>query len=180
MEGFNEQVVKRVNGPKQLIIKIIAVFILIMIPLLFAGLAIITRIQYLVIVGGFLFLGGIYVVWYVFSCQKVEYEYSVAGNDLDIAKIISLRKRKKVCRVPINEITELTKDESKIENIRVTKTFIAAHNLKSKDENYFALFNDPAYCKCLLVFTPNEQILEGMKPMLDKTIMLRIFYNRDI
>ena len=32
MEGFNEQVVKRKNGTKQLVIKIIAVLILISVP----------------------------------------------------------------------------------------------------------------------------------------------------
>ena len=97
MEGFNEQVVKRKNGTKQLVIKIIAVLILISVPFIAAALAIATKIQYIMIVGGFVFLGGIYVVWYVFSCQKVEFEYSVAGNDLDISKVIALRKRKKIC-----------------------------------------------------------------------------------
>lgn len=179
-EGFNEQVVKRKNGAKQLIIKIIAVVILLMIPFIAAAIALATRIQYIMIVGGFVFLFGIYFVWLTFSYQKVEFEYSVAGNDLDIAKIIALRKRKKVCRVPINEIIELTQDEEKINNVRVLKTFIAARDINSQGENYFALFNDPAYGKCLLVFTPNEQILEGMKAKLDKKIVLRLFYNRDI
>ena len=40
MEGFNEQVVKRVNKAKQLVIKIISVVVLIMIPFIGAGLAI--------------------------------------------------------------------------------------------------------------------------------------------
>ncbi|MBQ2442698.1 MAG: hypothetical protein II498_05080, partial [Ruminococcus sp.] len=84
MEGFNEQVVKRVNKAKQLVIKIISVVVLIMIPFIGAGLAIMTHIQYIFMISIFLFMGGIYGVWYVFSQQKVEYEYSVAGNDLDI------------------------------------------------------------------------------------------------
>lgn len=180
MEGFNEQVVKRQNGTKQLVIKIVAVMILVLIPFIAAALAIATHIQYIMIVGGFVFLFGIYGVWYTFSCQKVEYEYSVAGNDLDIAKIISLRKRKKICQVPISEITELTKDEKKIENVRFFKTFAAARDVNAKGENYYAVYNDPAYGKCLLIFTPNEQILEGMKPKLEKSLMLRVFYNKQV
>lgn len=180
MEGFNEQVVKRVNKPKQLIIKIASILILLMIPVIFAAIAILTQIQYFMIIGGFLFLGGIYGVWYVFSCQKVEFEYSVAGNDLDISKIIALRKRKKLCTVPINEIEELTRDEAKIENVRVLKTFIAARDIDAKDELYYALYNNPAYGRCLLVFSPNEQILEGMKARLDKKIVLKLFYNKDV
>ena len=178
MEGFNEQVVKRVNKAKQLIIKIISVIVLIMIPFIGAGIAILTHIQYIFMISIFLLIGGIYGVWYVFSQQKVEYEYSVAGNDLDVSKIISLRKRKLVCRVPINEITELTKDEKVIDKMRFTKTFVATRDIDSKDENYFAAFNSPAFGKCLLIFTPNEQILEGMKSHLDKKLVIKIFYQK--
>ena len=179
-QGFIEQVVKRKNGTKQLVIKISAVLILLMVPVIAAVLTVATGIAYIMWVGLFVFLGGIYGVWYTFSCQKVEYEYSVTGNDLDIAKIISLRKRKKICRVPISEITELTRDEEKINSVRVLKTFFAARDINSKGESYYALFNDPAYGKCLLVFDPNEQILEGMKLKLDKRIVLRLFYNKDV
>ena len=42
MEGFNEQVVKRKNGTKQLVIKSIAVLILISVPFIAAALAIAT------------------------------------------------------------------------------------------------------------------------------------------
>ena len=179
-QGFNEQVVKRKNGTKQLVIKIIAVMLLVMVPVVAAILAVNLGIAYIMWVGFFVFIGGIYGVWYTFSCQKVEFEYSVAGNDLDVAKIIALRKRKKVCTVPINEITELTNDEEKINKIRAAKTYIAARDINSKGENYFALFNDPAYGRCMLVFTPNEQILEGMKPRLNKELMLRLFYNKKV
>lgn len=178
MEGFNEQVVKRVNKPKHLIIKIISVITLFMIPFIGAGLALSTRVQYIFVVSIFLFLGGIYGVWYVFSLQKVEFEYSVAGNDLDIARIISLRKRKRVCCVPINEITELTKDEQIINHMRFTKTFIAARDIDAKNENYFAAFNSPAFGKCLLVFTPNENILEGMRAHLNKQLVIKLFYQK--
>ena len=40
----------------------------------------------------------------------MDYEYSVAGNDLDVSKIISLRKRKLICQVKINEITDIVCD----------------------------------------------------------------------
>ena len=59
-------------------------------------------------------------------------------------------------------------------------TDIAARDINSKGENYFALFNDPAYGRCMLVFTPNVQILEGMKPRLNKELMLRLFYNKKV
>ena len=175
-EGFNEQVVKRVNKPKQLIIKIVAVIVWLTIPFIGASIAIITGIQYVFIVGLLVFLAAIYGVWYVFSSQKVEFEYSVVGNTLDVSKIISLRRRKRLCKVQINEIEELTRDGSKFDNARVTKTIMAAGDPEKKDEVYYALYNDPAYGKCLLLFSPNENIIKGMRPHLDKRLVIELFY----
>lgn len=178
MEGFNEQVVKRANKPKNLIIKILSVLILIMIPIVFSVLAFVIT-AYMFYIGLFLFMGGIYVVWYIFTSQKVEFEYSVAGDELEVAKVISLRKRKRVCKVPIREIEQLEKGEKSVDGKRFTKSFIAARDIDADDENYYAVFNSAAYGKCLLIFSPNQQILEGMKRYLNKDIVLKLFYNRN-
>ena len=178
MEGFNEQVVKRVNKPKNLIIKILSVLILIMIPIVFSVLAFVIT-AYMFYIGLFLFMGGIYVVWYIFTSQRVEFEYSVMGDELEIAKVISLRKRKRVCKVPIRESEKLEKGEKSVDGMRFTKSFIAARDIDEDNENYYAVFNSAAYGKCLLIFSPNEQILEGMKRYLNKDIVLKLFYKRN-
>ena len=178
MEGFNEQVVKRANKPKNLIIKILSVLILIMIPIVFSMLAFVIT-AYMFYIGLFLFMGVIYVVWYIFTSQRVEFEYSVMGDELEIAKVISLRKRKRVCNVPIREIEQLEKGEKSVDGMRFTKSFIAARDIDADNENYYAVFNSAAYGKCLLIFSPNEQILEGMKRYLNKDIVLKLFYKRN-
>lgn len=177
MNNFNEQVVRRTKKPKNLIIKIVAVLLLILVPATIFALAFVIT-AYLVYVAFFVFLGGIYVVWYVFSIQKVDFEYSVSGNELTVAKVIALRKRKNICKIQINEIERLEKDDTEIKKMRFLKTFIAARDIDAKDENYFAVFNSPAYGRCLLVFTPNEDILNGMKPHLNKNIVVQLFYKR--
>lgn len=179
MEGFNEQVVKRAKKPKNLIIKVIAVMLLILVPFICIMLAYVIT-TYMIYVGFFLFLIGIYVVWYVFTSQKVEFEYSVTGDELEISKIISLRKRKRICKVKIREIEKLDKGEKSIEGMRFSKSFIAAADIDKDEDNYYAVFNNPAYGRCLLIFTPNEQILQGMKGYLNKDIMLKIFYKKNV
>ena len=82
MEGFIEQVVKRDKTAKNLAIKIIAVVLLFVIPLLFVFLARFISF-YMALVGFFLFIAGLYIVWWVFTSQKVEYEYAVNGDSLD-------------------------------------------------------------------------------------------------
>ena len=103
MEGFNEQVVKRATKLRNILIKVLSVVLLITVPIVCIILGYVIT-PYMVYVGLFLFMGGIYIVWYVFTSQRVEFEYSIAGDELDIAKVISLRKRKRVCKVPIREI----------------------------------------------------------------------------
>ena len=49
----------------------------------------------------------------------------------------------------------------------------------AEDENYYAAFNSPAFGKCLLIFTPNENILEGMKSHLDKKLVIKLFYRKN-
>lgn len=178
LDIFNEQIVKRAKKPKQLIIKIISVIILITVPVVCTVLAF-TVTTYMFYIGFFLFIAGIYVVWYVFNIQKVDFEYSVSGGDLDISKIIALRKRKKICRVKIGEIDVLGKGEKTVDGMRFTKTFIAAGDLDRDDENYYAVYNDAAYGKCLLIFSPNEKILEAMKSSLKKDLVLKLFYHRN-
>lgn len=178
MEGFNEQVVKRVNKLKNTVIKVLSIVLLITVPIICVLLAYVIT-PYMIYVGLFLLMGGIYIVWYVITSQRVEFEYSVAGDELNVAKIISLRKRKRICKVPIREIELLEKGDGAIKDMRFSKTFIAAGDLDKSDENYYAVFNSAAYGKCLLVFSPNEQILLGMKSYLNKDIVLKLFYHRN-
>lgn len=178
MEGFNEQVVKRAKKPKQLMIKILSIVLLITVPAICCILAYIIT-PYMIYVGFFLLLAGIYIVWYVFTSQKVEFEYSIVGDEVDITKVISLRRRKIVCKVPIREIEKLKKGEKSISNVNFAKTFVAASDVDDTENNFYAVFNSIAYGRCLLVFNPNEQILQGMKKYLNKDIVLELFYHRN-
>lgn len=178
MDGFNEQVVKRKTKAKNIIIKIISVLLLFLVPIVCCILALAIQLTYLIYIGFFLFIAGIYLVWYVFTIQKVEFEYLMISDELQVSKIIALRKRKKVCNVSVRDFEKLGKGEKTIDNIRFAKTFIASEDIDNVDENYYAVFNNTAYGKCLLIFNPNENILKGMKPYLNKDIVLDLFYNR--
>lgn len=176
MEGFNEQVVKRDKTAKSLFIKIAAVVLLFAVPLSFVLLGRI--IPYMAMVGLFIFIGGIYVVWWVFTSQKVEYEYSINGDMLNIAKIISLRRRKRVCDINIKDIELLEVGDQTIRERHFGKLYYACKNPADVTTNTFAVFADPVYSKCLLVFNPNQAILDGMKPYLRRELVVKLFYHK--
>ena len=130
------------------------------------------------LVGFFIFIGGVYVVWYIFSLQKVEFEYAVNGDVLDIAKIISLRKRKRVCRINIRDIERIEVGDSEIKNMAFRKVYLAAKNPNDTEINTYAVFTEPAYGKCMLVFNPNDTIMQAMKPYVNKDVLLKTYYKK--
>ena len=178
MDIFNEQVVKRAKSFKDTLIKIISVFSLISLPIICVMFA--QYIPYLVFIAFFILVGGSYIVCNIFHSLRVEYEYSISDDNLVVAKIIDLRKRKLVCKVPIREIEKLEIGEKSIEDMRFSKTFTAVRDLKCDKENYYAVFNSSAYGKSVLAFSPNEKILQAMRPYLNKDIVLKLFYKRSV
>ena len=92
MDVFPEQVVKHDKTAKNLFIKIIAVVLLFLVPM--ACLLLARVIAYFAMVGFFIFLGGIYIVWWIFKSQKYEFDYAVSGDNLHVSKIIAMRRRK--------------------------------------------------------------------------------------
>lgn len=178
MDIFNEQLVKRAKKPKEYIIKIVAILLLITVPVICGLLAVPLQTSYLFYVAFFLFIGGTYAVWYVFGQQKIEYEYSVSAGVLNVSKIIALRKRKHMCKVEVKDFEILGKGAKNIEGMRFAKQIIAAADPDNTEENYYAVFNSAAYGKTLLVFNPNEKILNAMKGNLRRELIVKLFYKR--
>lgn len=178
MEGFIEQVVKRDKTAKSLAIKIFSIALLFIIPLTFVFLARFISF-YLALVGFFIFVGGIYVVWWIITSQRVEYEYSVNIDTLDIAKVISLRRRKRMLSIEIKDIEMLEQGDKNISDMHFRKVYAAAKNINDTENNMYAVFTEQAYGKCLLVFNPNEEILNAMKPHMKRELVVKLFYNKN-
>ncbi len=180
MDVFNEQIVKRKTNAKTIAIIISTIALLFLVPFSCCALAVLgIVIPYMIYVGLFIFIIGIYLAWYIITSQKVEYEYAVAGGTLDIAKIIAKRKRKAMIKVEVKNIDLFCKlDDKRLNGKRFAKRIIAAGNPTDVENTYCLVYNSTAYGKTLIVFTPNEKIKNAMKPTLKKDIVLEMFYNR--
>lgn len=178
MDIFIEQVVKRKRNAKSVAVIIATLALLILLPVTCGCLAFIIT-PYFAYVGLFIFMIGIYLAWYFITSQRVEFEYSVTGDTLDVSKIVSKRKRKRVVRVEIKEIDLFCKiDDERLNEKSYTKHFIAAENPNDIEKTYCAVYNNPALGRTILTFTPNEKIRQAMKPYLKKDIVLEMFYHR--
>ncbi|MGN0551524.1 MAG: DUF6106 family protein [Acutalibacteraceae bacterium] len=178
MDIFTEQIVKKKKTVQDTIVKISIILCLILIPFAFTAIAQLTHTAYFIVVGFFLVLIGIYVAWYLITSLKQEFEYSVTNDNLTVDKIIAKRKRKKMLSMDIKKIDELSKLNSEdFDKRKYDKVIFAAES--ADDENVYACsFTTEKYGKCLLAFSPNEKVLNAMKPHLKKDIVLKLFYNR--
>ncbi len=108
--------------------------------------------------------------------KNVEFDYSVMGNTLSVDKVINSAKRKKAARVEISTIEFFGKlSDEEVPNYKYGKQRDVSDGV---DENtYFCVYTSDKG-KCLLLFSPNERILNGMKPHLNRELVIKHFYNK--
>ncbi len=143
-------------------------------------LAVAAIILFLVV---FLFLGAlgfllgcleVYGVWYLISSRSLEYEYSLTNGELDVDCIIAQRKRKRLasldCReveifAPVNENYKRELESSGIKN----KIF--AVSSPNSEGQYFCIFNDKNNGRTLLVFEPDDRMINSFKSYAPRKAM---------
>lgn len=109
----------------------------------------------LVVCGGYFLVTG----------MNVEYEYSVTNGELDVDKIIAKRKRKHMLTVRIAEFETFgLESEAKFDN-NIT-TFLVGDG--DEAHYYAADFQHEGMGRVRLVFSPNERILEAIRPSLKR------------
>lgn len=180
MSVFIEHMVKRKRRLKDRIIFIAVILMEILIPITFFVLALNRVIlAYFVYIALFLFLFGIWFIWYVRSHQNVEFEYQLIQDTLVVSKIIAMRKRKEILKADIRAFDLLEKGNSpEIQKLNFVKVYDVAENSNDDENTYYAVYQHPAYGRTAIMFTPDDSVLGGMKPYLKREIVLKLFYHR--
>jgi len=163
MEGIREQLVKKPVDSQDklktvlvlagsLILAIIVVFlvavyasVMMIVGLIFAGL---------IMWGGYWLTGEF----------SVEYEYCYSNGELSVDKIINRRRRKSMCSVDLRHADAFYMNPAKLPDA----TVISA--VGELEDVYAISYNDPTYGAAVLVFTPDERMLETIKPYLPRVI----------
>ncbi len=165
MEGIREQLVRKPYDSKDrmktygvlaasLLLAIIVFFlvtyfmgwVMVIIALIFAGA---------ILYGGYWLTGEF----------NVEYEYCFSSGELIVDKIVNQRKRKPMCSINLRGAEAFYKEPKRLPD---GATVFSA--MGEEGETYAIEFNDIKYGKSVLVFTPNEKILEVIRPYLPRVI----------
>lgn len=164
MDGFVEKIVARRKTTTDYLV-IAGLIIGGIILVILSGLIPIGGISLLV------FAGICYLVYYFATSRNIEFEYIVTNSDVDVDKIISKRKRKRIFSANCKEFDIVAKYKStyytpEVKNIQ--NKIDATSTIESPDV-YFATLNYKGE-RTVLFFEPNEKMLDMFKSYIPRKV----------
>ncbi|MGN0452256.1 MAG: hypothetical protein ACI4GZ_00465 [Ruminococcus sp.] len=178
MDTFCEQVVKRGSGVKEKLISVLLIAAFSVVELLFILIFMVVPEVFWIMVALIVAITAIVTLSIVIPrINNVEFDYSVIGNVLCIDKIINQRSRKKALRIEIGNIEAM----GEIKNGEIPQDRYAKkkdYSDAGKDGKYYCVYRESGKGKCLLVFSPNQKIIDGMRPSMNRDLVLKLFYKR--
>ncbi len=114
-----------------------------------------------------------YLGYRLISSRNVEYEYIVTNGEIDIDKIISRRKRKRIFSAGCKEFDILSrvKSNSFSQSVQSIKNRIDASSSIDSPDAFFATLNYKGE-KTLLIFEPDERMLNNFKVYISRKMFL--------
>lgn len=170
MDIFIEQLVKRKKTAKDYLIITGLVLSFFVIIALAWVLAILVN-PYFLTVGFFLLLGNCYVFWYFFTARNQEYEYIVTNNNLTIDRVIAKRKRKNVISIDLRKVEDMSQIKKREFNLRKYDKILYAGETEFGEEQYQLAVKTNKYGNTVIIFAPNQKVLEGMRSHLKATLV---------
>jgi hypothetical protein len=151
---------------------LIVVIILATILIIFACLSI--PILHQLNLGIILAAGFAYLGYRIVISRNIEYEYIVTNGDLDIDKIISKRKRKRIFSANCREfdIVSKVKSNSFSQSVQSIKNRIDASSSIDSPDAYFITLNYKGE-KTLVIFEPDERILNNFRIYIPRKVFTK-------
>ncbi len=165
MDIFNEQIVKKTKSPLELLLLMLiylAGFTVGMLLILFGLTFAINFIFTFIILAGVLF----YFTIKVGTNLNLEFEYSVTNNLFDVDKITAKSRRKRLVSLDIKAIDDIgvyTIEKYKDKNFDLK---VNAVGNPGQDGIMYIVTRHPTKGKTLVIFQPNEKIVEALKKSL--------------
>ncbi len=164
---YTEIIVKRKTQFKDVALKIllIAVTVLAVLASLFTPLGIL----------GFLLVVALLIAdYFLLPTFDVEYEYLYVNGELDVDKIMSKQKRKRVFSADVKDLEIMAPTESHALDAYNQRSDIKTYDYSSREEEnktYTMIVKGDKEMK-RVIFEPNEVILKDMKRMAPREVNL--------
>ena len=167
---YYEQLYKRRKRPQDAVLQ---VFMLIITLLAAAASLIWLRMWLITVMGPFLaallsvFLTGaiLYLGYRIYMQFDLEYEYAYLNGDIDIDKIMNKAVRKRIISVNAKSFSRFGIYDDAAKAMLKKMQFDTAVNVRSYTDAtvYYAVLKHPSQGNTLLIFEPEERMLEDLK-----------------
>lgn len=127
----------------------------------------------MVFIGALAFLilcGAIYGAYWLISGMSIEYEYILTNGEIDVDKIVAQRKRKRLVTVSAKTFEAFGPYKPEEHVNRNYDSRILACESETSEGVYYAEFRHGTLGHCLLVFNPDDRIIQGIKSYLPRTV----------
>lgn len=164
MDIFVEQIIKKRFGPQD--------YAVICAVVLAAVLVVVLSIVFLPVLTVLVLVGACFGAYYVITSRSLEFEYSVTNGDITIDSIIYRRKRKRVISVDAHTIETmgLYKPEDHSGKSYQTRIFASTAYDGSDNGSWYFTARHPKKGFVLVVFNPEEKVLNAIKPFLPRQV----------
>ncbi|NJD03485.1 MAG: hypothetical protein FIA99_13030 [Ruminiclostridium sp.] len=169
MDVFMEKIVTKKKDIKDNLITAGIILSTIIVIFISMNIPIIYQMQ----IGLFIVAGLIYLAYRLITSRNVEYEYVVTNGELDIDKIISRRKRKRIFSSSCKEfdIVARVKSNSFSQSVQSIKNRIDASSSLDSPDAFFATLNYKGE-KTLVIFEPDEKMLNNFKFFIARKVLM--------
>lgn len=160
MDTFMEKLVTKRKGIKDSLITAGIIFGTFIVIMLVLSVKVIAQLN----IGMFLIAGLGYLAYRLITSRNVEFEYIVTNGELDVDKITSRRKRKRIFSASCKEFEILSrvKSNSFSQSVQSIKNRIDASSSIDSPDAFFATLSYKGQ-KTLLIFEPDERMLNNFK-----------------
>lgn len=109
--------------------------------------------------------------WWFWTCNRIEYEYIISGDELTLTKILAESRRKPMMSVSIMKFTAFGPLRDAPQGSHGQTTVIAC---AAQDETaYYAEFDHDSLGQTRLIWTPNDDILEYLSKHMPRNLNFR-------
>lgn len=145
-----------------------------------AGILILACVAILPISDQFWFFPALAIVIMIYALFRfyplffIEYEYIFTNGEIDIDKIMGKQNRKRLATVDAETFEEFGRYDPQAFEGREFNTRLFACSAVTDPDAYYAVMNHPKFQNFLVVFNPNEIIVESIKEYLPRTAKVNV------
>ena len=143
-----------------------------MIAFMMTGLSIIPMVAIVGICwGGYMLLG----------MRNIEYEYSFTNGDVTVDKIVNRRSRKRMVSFDCKDVEEMGPYNQSAAGHLESRAFdkrLFCGTADLAENSWYMDAHSKKYGHVLLVFTPNEEVLDGIRVSLPYLVRQQVFGRR--